>query len=662
MFYFTVIPLEKLRRKAFPTFTYAYQKKIAPFSLVKIPLRKKIVAGILWQKVPQPKFPTKKIQAILEFGFLQKNQITLAKKISDYYLAPLNETLRLFFPPQIRQNNQPRLNQLHQTAKASSDKENFPKLQPTTQQKTAIKKITSQKSGAFLIFGPASSGKTLVSWEIARQTLKKKHQILVLLPEIFLAQQEKDRWQKYLKLQEEEIFFIHSALPKTVYREKWEKVKIGQIKLIIGSRSGLFLPFANLGLIVIDEQQDSAYHQWEKAPFYDARQLSQFLAQIFSARLLHLSATPTPEIFSCPQIKKITLPRLKTSQWEIKVPNFLLVDLKKNFTRHSSPISPELKKALENTLIQKKMAFLLVPQRGFGQRISCIDCHKILKCPVCQINLTDLGENYRCLHCGYQQSSLAACPYCHSFRLKSSGLGTEKVAREIKTLFPDKRILIVDQKFFQKATTKAAGWQALKKQQIDILIGTQSIAKGFDLPFLDLVAILEAENSIGENDFRFDEKKLRLFFQLAGRVNRPQSDQQGLVLLQTFQPENPLWKNLQTLDWLAWLKKELENRKAAAYPPFTFFSKITFIATNLSQVEKKVKQLYTALDQPKQKKDYLALFFSSEKPLRQKFRWKQSLILKTAQPLNAIPSLKNFFQALIANENWLLEIDPENIF
>lgn len=660
MLYYKIIPLEKLKTEKFPAFTYSSEKDLPLYSLVKINLKNRPISGIIWRKTQKPLFTTKKIQALLEPSFLGENQFSLAKKISNYYFYPLNETLKLFFPPQIRTKNfkEPPVN-----LEKKLDQSLTKKIIATSSQKKIIKEILNSKKKNFLIFGPASSGKTLIGWEIAKKVLTEKKQILVILPEIFLAYQEVDRWKEKLNLKKDEIFFIHSTVKKTTYREKWEKIKTGKIKLIIGSRSGLFLPFLNLGLIVLDEEQDPSHRQWDKPPFYHAKEICFNLTKIFSAKLLLFSATPTPESFLNKNLQILNLPRLKTRYWEIKKPQLVLADLRKSFfERKKSSLSPELKIALKKTLLKKELAFIFVPQRGFGRKIICSDCRKPLSCPNCKTKLADLGENYRCLKCGYQKSSFLACPNCHSFRLKSVGIGTEKIAREIQTLFPSKKILIADKTFFQKNSLREKTWKMLKKQKADILIGTQVITKGFDLPFLSLVIVLEAENYAGENNFRFDEKKMSTLFQLAGRVNRPQSTQKGIFLLQTFYPEDPKWNFLKNMDWQDWLEKEIENRKALAYPPFSFLTKLTYSNKKNFLVEKTVKKMYTVLNQEDLKNDILSVFSFPEKPFQKFSFWKKNILLKTSKPPSKIESLKILLKKASFKENWTIEIDPENIF
>lgn len=660
MFYYEIIPLEKLNTEKFPSFTYSSEKKIPLFSLVKIPLRKKTVKGIAWKNVPRPFFPTKKIQTLLEKNFLKKNQLLLAEKIADYHLAPFNEILKLFFPPQVRQKNQTEKTFPQDTFAPKNKAE---KILPTSDQKKALEKIIRAKKNHFLLFGPASSGKTLIAWETAEKIISQKKQILVILPEIFLAHQEIDRWKKWLKLKEEEVFFVHSALKKTDYRQGWENVKKKKTKLIIGSRSGLFLPFADLGLVVLDEEQDPSHKQWEKVPFYNVRKITTDLAEIFSAKLLFLSATPTPESFFNPKMENIFLPRLKTKKWEIQKPQIVLADLKKNFfSRNKSPLTTELKTNLTQVLNQQKMVFLFVPQRGFGRKVVCLDCRQSLVCPNCQTKLADLGENYRCLKCGHQVSSFSACPNCKSFRLKSSGLGTEKIAREIKTLFPKKNLLIADRNFFQKEAERKKTWDLLKEKKLDILVGTQAIVKGFDLPFLGLTVVLEAENILGNNNFRFDERKMGTLFQLAGRVNRPQSDQKGIFLLQTFWMQNPLWETLKKMDWQDWLEKELANRKATGYPPFCFLTKLICTGKKSSAVEKMTEKLYTDLSQPELKKNLLSLSSFPDVPRKLFSGWKKNLLLKTAQPINEIKPLKKFLRKISAQGKLTIDVDPENVF
>ena len=384
MFYYQIIPLEKIRTEKFPAFTYSHHQKVPLFSLAKIELRKRIVFGLVWSETARPNFPTKKISLLAEKNFWSQNQIHLAEKISANYFSSWGETLQLFFPFQIRQKN--RFSK--PTAKPEQTLPIAKKLLPTPTQKKALAQIWKSPLKSFLIFGPASSGKTLVAWEIARKIIRQKKSVLVVLPEIFLAHQEKDRWKNHLSLKESETFFVHSSIPKTVYRKKWEEVKKGKIKLVIGSRSGLFLPFANLGLIVVDEEQDLSHRQWDQAPFYDARKIAAWLAKIHSAKTLLLSATPTLESLFDRSSLPVELSRLKTAAGEVKKPEIILADLKKNFfQKNRSPLTQELISRLEKNLAEKKAAFLFVPRRGFARKIICSDCRRSLLCPRCGINL-----------------------------------------------------------------------------------------------------------------------------------------------------------------------------------------------------------------------------------------------------------------------------------
>jgi primosomal protein N' (replication factor Y) (superfamily II helicase) len=255
-------------------------------------------------------------------------------------------------------------------------------------------------------------------------------------------------------------------------------------------------------------------------------------------------------------------------------------------------------------------------------------------------------------------SSLSQCPQCKSYRLKNIGFGTEKISDELKTLFPKAKISTADQTVFQKNTKRENLFQAIKNKQVDILVGTQSVIKGFDFPQVGLAAIINSEKWGGKTDFRFDERWLGNLFQLAGRVNRPKSDQKGKLIIQTFQPENPLLEYLDSWKWESFAQQELANRTALKYPPACHLMKLICLDENIKKVEKNVKRVYNQVlkIESKQIIEVLAPYEGNIKKHRSK--WQKNILIKTTNLKNV--SLKKIIEKL--PENWIIDINPENIF
>jgi primosomal protein N' (replication factor Y) len=361
-------------------------------------------------------------------------------------------------------------------------------------------------------------------------------------------------------------------------------------------------------------------------------------------------------------LKKMNLPMLKTKKIEVKQPNFEFINLKQYFYKKKANviISNELKNTLKNNLDKKKTAFILVQRRGGGKALMCLDCKNKMTCPKCNLPLVQVKDKYQCLHCNFKISSLSQCPKCKSFRIINLGFGTEIAHEKIKTIFPKARIETIDQTALKQKKFREKLFKKLKNNEIDILIGTQSIIKGFDLPNVSLTAILNAESWSGKSDFKFDERWLGSLFQIAGRVNRPGSFQDGKFIIQTFNPENPFFDYLKKWDWQSFSKKELETRKTIAYPPFSRFIKLIYRNNNKEKVDKNIKNVYNQLEK-EQGKEILFIFppfYGNIEKIRGSY---QKFILIKTKPVKKYPlKIQKIFNKL--GENWYFDVDPENIF
>ncbi len=722
--YYQIIPLVRLPLTKSNDFTYHSDKIIKFGSIVKINLNNKTVRGVIIKnKITKPTFKTSPILQTIIPAQITKQQLRLAKLISNYYLTPLSTTLKFFAFKLTKKDNTKYFENLVKQIEKINESKWQKKITLTKEQKKAIKKITSQRpntESAFknnnldkknkilstfdpkssngvnfqsstLLFGPPASGKTEVIIGVIKNVLRKKQQTLILIPEIFLSYQEIVRYSgKFLKEATKEVAILHSQLKQSEITTIWNGVQSGQIKIVISTRMGIFLPFQNLGLIIVDEEQDISHKQWDTPPFYHIRQVAELMQKIYTeVQTILVSSTPSLESWhrysNNPNHQIIKLPALKTNSITIKPPEIKLVDLKKYYKKNQQIfISNELRFGLKNCLDQNTIAMLLVPRRGKSRTIICQDCHEVPTCPNCQVPLVHSENNYRCLHCDFKISNISKCPHCGSFRLQDVGFGTESVADNLQNIFPSAKVAIADNTTFANNNFRRKILKQLYNNELDFLIGTYGIAKGLDIKAVNLVAILNADNWPGQTDFRFDENYLSTIFQLAGRVNRPGSKQTGQCLIQTFDPTNRIFTYLKDWDWPAFVKYELKNRKSLSYPPFIHLLKITHRNYNRETVEKELDKLHKKLEKYTHNKQsnttseaiqrganrsnkqndktneviqLLPPYFGYQEKLRG--YWQKNLLLK----IKTLPITdKKLLKILDLPTNWKIDVDTENIF
>ncbi len=653
MQYYQVVPLTRISLKNSPFFTYSHPEKIPFGSLVEVDFGKKKLRGFVVNSSKKPIFKTRQVRKIISPSLLTRKQLRLAKKISKHYFTSLGVVLKFFVLAKTKKETS-------QEFKTEADIE---KITPTKDQKKAIEKILKEKKQKnFLLFGPASSGKTEVIMRLAKKIIKEKKQALILVPEIFLGHQEIERYHK--RFPKIKIAFLHSQLKPSEITFINNQTKKGELDLVISTRMGLFLPFKNLGLIAVDEEQDISYKQWDQMPHYHAREVTLMFAGLHKkSNTKTIFASGTPSISSCQKIAnkkliEIELPPLKTKKFKIAPPNFQIVDLKKYYKKNEILISKELEKALEFALKKNKISIVFVPNRGKSRSVMCEDCKTILRCPNCETPIVHLGEKFHCLHCNFKTSTFSSCPKCKSFRIIDLGFGTEGVKSKLQTIFPKAKIEMVDGTVFEKNKKRKKVLDKLKNNKVDIVVGTYGIAKGFDISHVDLVAVLNADNWTGQADFQFDEKFIGNLFQLSGRANRPRSSGKGISLIQTFRPENPLLEKLKNWKWKSFISQELKQRKVLKYPPFGKLIKLTIKESEKRSIDRKSKTLYNKLVNLKLGKstEISSPFYGFNQRIRGK--WRKGILIKTGQKMNS--KLKKFLQS--TPENCSIDVDPENIF
>lgn len=446
----------------------------------------------------------------------------------------------------------------------------IPELHP--QQQAALGAIKGALNGGafktFLLQGVTGSGKTEVYLRAIAEVLAKGQQAIVLIPEIALTPQTVERFTGRFG---DQVAVLHSRLSTGDRTYEWQRMALGEAKVAVGARSALFAPAKNLGLIVVDEEHESSYKQ-EDAPRYHARDAAVKRAQICKAVALLGSATPSLESVQNARLGKYQLLSMPERVNRMPLPRIKVVDLKQewNVRKEDRPVlSLALEEAIRDTLDKKEQALLFLNRRGFSTLTLCMKCGEQVHCPHCSIPVT-LHRGSRptllCHYCNWQGPIPETCASCKDGPIQQVGLGTEKVEEELKAKFPKARIARMDLDTTRKAGSHEDILGRFRKHEIDLLVGTQMIAKGHDFPGVTLVGIVGADTGLALPDFRSSERVFQLLVQVAGRAGR--AEKEGVIYLQTFHPEHVSILCAVRHDTQGFWEKELELRKVLEYPPF----------------------------------------------------------------------------------------------
>jgi primosomal protein N' (replication factor Y) (superfamily II helicase) len=480
------------------------------------------------------------------------------------------------------------------------------RLTPSDGYMEPVKQLSDAQSAAFdsikshfqdkdivLLHGVTSSGKTEIYIRLIEEQLKMGKQVLYMLPEIALTTQIIQRLKKHFG---DTTGVYHSRFSDAEKVEIWKKVaeKNPQngYRLVLGVRSSLFLPFSDLGLIIVDEEHDGSYKQHDPAPRYHARDSAVMLASFHSAKTLLGSASPSVESYNNAVSGKYGLVELNERFGFIKLPGIVVANTREAYRRKLmvSHFTPELLEAMDDALGKDEQIILFQNRRGFSPYIECSDCGWIPVCVQCAVNLT-YHKGIRklvCHYCGYSTGVPDKCGNCHSTGLVTRGFGTEKIEDEIKIVFPDARVARMDQDSTRGKNSFNTIIKAFEERRIDILIGTQMISKGLDFENLTVVGILNADNMLNFPDFRAHERSYQLIEQVSGRAGRRQKE--GKVVIQTSDPANRIIRLVLNHNYLGMFRMQSEERKTFNYPPFCRLVKIS-----LKHKDKSLLNLYSEL-------------------------------------------------------------------
>lgn len=453
----------------------------------------------------------------------------------------------------------------------------------TGAQEKAIREIRESKDSVYLLKGVTGSGKTEIYLQLAEEVLNQGKQVLFLVPEIGLTPQMITRVSSRFG---KDLAIYHSALNDQEKYEQYRMVMTGRARMVVGTRSSIFLPFENLGLIVMDEEHDTSYKQ-ENQPAYHCRDVAIYRGQYHHCKVILGSATPTLDSYAR-ALKKVY--HLVTLEERINgnLPEVTIVSMQDAMRNGESAIlSNRLKEEIEKRLIKKEQVILLLNRRGFHTELRCRSCGETLYCPHC-----DLALHYhrnlnrlKCHACGTETYVPKVCPTCGSIAgFTSFGYGTERLEEEVKKAFPEARILRMDADTTSRKNSHEKILSAFGRKEADILLGTQMIAKGLDFPDVTLVGVLNGDDGLTRTDFRSCEATFDLLMQAVGRAGR--AEKKGQALIQAFQPDHYAVVSAAKQDYDSFFQREMQFRHAGSYPPYTFLISITIIGVKKDQVER----------------------------------------------------------------------------
>lgn len=468
---------------------------------------------------------------------------------------------------------------------------------------TGVKEQLAAKA-VCLLHGVTSSGKTNLYIRLIEEYIRKGKQVLYLLPEIALTSQLIRRLQKHFGGY---IGIYHSRFSQNEKVEIWNKVKTGELGVVLGARSSVFLPFRDLGLVICDEEHDPSFKQQEPAPRYNGRDAAVFLAALFGAKTVLGSGTPSVESYYNAVTGKYGMVELKQRYGDLQLPPIQIVDMRKLVAKDRTRIilSPELVEAVNEVLARGKQVILFQNRRGYDPYQVCGVCGWIPQCKHCDVSLTyhKLNNKLVCHYCGTQYPPVHSCAACGSDQFLQRNFGTEKIEEQLQETFPAARVARMDVDTVRGKHAHDALIQQFEQQRIDILVGTQMVVKGLDFDHVDLVGILDADGLLHFADFRVHERAFQLMEQVSGRAGRKPSFietgegrvEAARVMVQTSQPRHPLLLMVQQHDFRAMFTQELQKRKEFSYPPFTRIIQITFRHRFREVVEKAAVHYTNAL-------------------------------------------------------------------
>ncbi len=575
---FAEVAVEAARALDRVTYSYSVPETIdvVPGHRVTVPFGRRSTYGfVVSVGADDPGVEVKPIEGAGREPLLLPHQVELARLVANHYWVPLIECIRAMLPPRVRSNGagaapstrQKRHTRLLELALAPTRFEGPPEL--TSEQRSALEVIAANQST--LLHGVIASGKTEVYLAAARAALAEGLRVLLLVPEISLSPQLVERVRARL---DAPVAVLHSQLTELERAQQWWRVRRGEASVVLGSRSAVFAPIPRLGLVVVDEEGSASYKQ-DRTPRYEAGWVARRLAEVSGAKLVAGSATPSVVAYHEAKNGVYALASMSRRIRGEDAP-VELVDMRdEQASGNRQPLSRRLMKVVEDTLGNEEQAILYLNRRGLATFVMCRDCGKSIQCLGCSVALVQHIEldALVCHYCGYSREVPTLCPYCGSRQISRLGMGTQRLEGLVKRLWPAARVLRLDSDVARGPDAYFEIWEAFRERRADILVGTQLVTRGLDLPAVSCVGVVDADLPLHFPDYRSAENTFSLVVQVAGRAGR--DGRAARVVVQTSNPEHYSLRCAATADYEAFYAAELPSRKVFAFPPFADLAVLT---------------------------------------------------------------------------------------
>jgi primosomal protein N' (replication factor Y) len=648
MHYYEVAPSQIIRAGS-TTFTYASPLPLRVGQIVSIEVGKKHCIGIIMRATKKPTYATKQVSAVIEDQPLPLPLLQLAEWITEYYATPLAIVLQAILPRGAQKARRER------STPAKTSLRDRTKIVLNKDQLRAIETIDARPTGTSLLHGVTGAGKTAVYIELSRRALERSRSVILLVPEIALTSQLVDEFRAAFS--DKEILLAHSRQTEAERHTIWKRALVSQRPILaIGPRSALFLPIPAVGLIVVDEAHEPSYKQ-DQSPRYSALRAATVLARHHNAKVVLGSATPSITDYYLAEQSQYPIVSLATRAREAAIePTITLVDMTKRtqFKKHPF-LSDILLRQLSEAASSGAQSLIFHNRRGSASTTLCENCGWHAMCPTCHIPLTLHADEHKlqCHTCGRAASIPTHCPVCNTPDIIFKGIGTKRIESELRKLFPTQTIARFDGDS-QKGESVEEKYKELYDGSIDIIIGTQVIAKGLDLPKLRTVGVLQADAGLSLPDYTSSERTFQLLTQVIGRVGR--SHHATSVVVQTYQPKHPAITYGIAQNYAAFYQHEITMRAASHFPPFCYLLKLTCIykteAATIKNAQKVAQLLRLSLkDTDIHITPPTPSFYERQ---HDTYRWQ--IILKSQRRTALLEALR-----YVPTTHWQFEIDPVSL-
>lgn len=645
MKFYEVAPI-KIIRPGSDYFTYSSELSMKKGQLVIVEVGKQKIVGMVIQETTKPKYATKTIDSVLSIKPIPENLLKTILWIAEYYMSPLAKVLQTALPKGITKSRRMTVKITEITKRQRTN------ILFNKEQADCIKILSEYRQGTFLIQGVTGSGKTEIYIEIAKKTIYTNKSVIILVPEIALTPQLVSEFSNHFA----DLLVTHSKMTEAERHHVWlEVLNSTKPRIVIGPRSALFMPLEKIGAIIIDEAHEQSYKQ-EQSPKYSALRVATILGRHHKAIVLFGSATPNAiDRYLAEKSDKPILRLTQVARQNSLPPTIELIDMTKhaNFTKHHF-LSDKLLAEISETLKSKNQVLIFHNRRGSAKISQCKKCGWSAMCQNCLVPMSLHHDNYEllCHLCGAHQSVPTSCPICHEANIIHKGIGTKLIESEMKRLFPDANIARFDNDN-KSAETLNERYKEVYEGDIDIIIGTQVVAKGLDLPNLRTVGIIQADNGLSLPDYNSTERAFQLIAQVVGRVGR--NEHKTKVIVQTFQPNHPSIVYGLKQDYETFYKELLQDRRRAKFPPFTHLLKISCsYKTEASAINNSKKLAETLRQKFGNDLKIIGPLPAFYERINNKYHWQ--IILKSSSRTKLIKALQSLPQ-----KDWQFELEPSSL-